>query len=102
MMWRDGSNITGRGGYIIGTELRYFYNVCIGEPKVLTDHWIILSELKGGGVHRNHKYCKGRTTWTIVVPKGDPIWMEDAVLNYIRKEVKKPTQAAQEKTKCIS
>ena len=47
-MWRDWRPITGRGGYILGTDLRDFYNVCIREPRVSTDHHIILAELNGG------------------------------------------------------
>ena len=65
--------VTGRGDYILGTDHRDLYNVFIREPRVLTDHQIILAELKGGGVRRNHKYCKGRTTWPIVAQKGGPI-----------------------------
>ena len=47
-MWRDGRPIAGRGGYIIGTGRRYFYNACIRESRVSTDHRMILYELKGG------------------------------------------------------
>ena len=69
----------GRGNYIIGTEQRDFYNVCVREPRVLTDHQMILVELKGYGVRRNHNYCKGRTTWPIVITKGSPIQEEDVI-----------------------
>ena len=51
-----------RGDYIIGTDRRYFYNVCIREPRVSTDHRMILDELKGSRVRRNRKYFKGNTT----------------------------------------
>ena len=61
------------GGYILGTFCRYFYNVCIKEPRVLTEHRMILAELKGVGVRINRKYCKGSTTWIIVAPKGGPM-----------------------------
>ena len=51
-----------RGAYIIGTDRRDFYNVCIREPRVSTDHRMILDELKGSRVRRNRKYFKGNTT----------------------------------------
>ena len=40
----------GRGDYIIGTDRRDFYNVCIIEPRVLPDHLMILAELKREGL----------------------------------------------------
>ena len=33
-MWRDGRPIKGIGSYIIGTDHRYFYNICIRETRV--------------------------------------------------------------------
>ena len=84
-MWRDKSPITSRGGYVLDTYCRYFYNFCTREPRVLTDHRMILAELKGGGVRINLKYCKGSTTWPIVTPKGGPMWEEDAIFDNLRK-----------------
>ena len=40
-IWRDGRPITSREEYILGMEHRDFYNVCIREPRVLTDHRMI-------------------------------------------------------------
>ena len=77
-MCRDGIPITGRGDYILGTECRDFYNVCIKEPRVSTDHWMILAKLKGYGVRRNLRYCKRRYIWTIVAPKWVPTQGGDA------------------------
>ena len=84
-MRRDGRPITGRGDYILGTELREFYYVYIKEPRVSMDHRMILAELKGNGVRRNCKYCKGRTTWVIVEPNGGPIREEDAIFYDLQK-----------------
>ena len=36
----------GRGDYIIGPYHIEFYNVCIREPRLLTNHQMILAELK--------------------------------------------------------
>ena len=41
-MWRDRRTITVKGEYIIGTGLRDFYNVCIGEPRESADHRMIM------------------------------------------------------------
>ena len=42
-----------RGYYILGTDHRKFYNVCIMDARVLTDHQMIHAELKGDRVSRN-------------------------------------------------
>ena len=42
-MWRYRIPISGQGDYIIGTQRRDFYNVDIREPRMSTDHRIILS-----------------------------------------------------------
>ena len=52
-MWRNWRPISGRGDYILGTDFRYFYNVGITEPRMSTDHWMILAKLKGDGFKRN-------------------------------------------------
>ena len=90
-----------RGDYIIGTERRDFYNFCIREPRGSTDYLIILAELKGGGVTINHKYFKGRTTWTIVAPKGVPMQEENEIFNDLRKEVNKTVRSEWEKVTWI-
>ena len=72
-MWRYRRTITVRGGYIIGTVCREFCNVFIRDPRLSTDHRIILDELKGKRVRRKPKYFKGCTTWTIVAPTGVPM-----------------------------
>ena len=41
-MWRDRRPITLRGDYIICMDHIDFYNVCINEKIVLTDHQMIL------------------------------------------------------------
>ena len=56
MMWRYGRPITGRGDYIIDTDRRDLYNVCIRELRVPTDHRMILVDLMGCGNQRNLKY----------------------------------------------
>ena len=48
--------IMGMGGSIVGTDCRDFYDFCIREPRVSTDHQIILAELKGVGISRNHNH----------------------------------------------
>ena len=91
-----------QGGYILGMDSRYFYNICIREPRVLTDHQMILAELKGYGLRINCKYFRGRTTWLIVAPKWGPIHEEDAIFNDLQKEVKKPMRKAQDNSTWIS
>ena len=48
-MCRDGIPVTGRGGYILGSELRDFYNVRVIEHHVSTDHWVLLDKLRECG-----------------------------------------------------
>ena len=68
-MWRDGRPITERGDYILGTDHRDFYNICIREPRVSTYHWMILEEFKGYGEWRNCKYCRGEDLLDHCIPK---------------------------------
>ena len=68
-MWRDGRPILGRGGYILGTDHKDFYNVGMKEPRMSTDHGIILADLKEDGVRSNCRYFKVRSIWTIEAPK---------------------------------
>ena len=55
------------------------------------DHQMIMSELKGNKVRRNHRYCKGRTTCTIMEPKGVLMQEEDTIFDNLKMEVKKLT-----------
>ena len=88
MIWRDRRPITGKGEYILGTDRRDFYNICIWEPRLLNDHRMILVEIKGYRERRNHNYCKGRTNWPITDQKRVPIREEDAIFDNLQKEVK--------------
>ena len=83
------------GDYILGTDRQDFYNVCIRDPRLFTDHQMILAELRGGGgERRNHKYCMGGTSCTIAAPNRGPMQEEDATFNDLQKEVKKPTHTS--------
>ena len=46
-MWREGKNISGRGDYILGTRQLDFYKVGIMEPRIPTDHRMVLYQLIG-------------------------------------------------------
>ena len=46
-MWRQGKLISGQGDYILGTRYNYFYNVGIREPRMTTDHQILMVKLRG-------------------------------------------------------
>ena len=56
-----------------------------------TDNRIILEKLNGDRVRRNPRYCKERSMWPIVAPKGGPIQEGDAHFSDLKKEVKKTT-----------
>ena len=45
-MWREGIPITGRGYYILDSDCQYFYNISVREPRVSTDHRMILSKIR--------------------------------------------------------
>ena len=55
---REGRPILVQGDYILGTRQLDFYNVGIREPRMLTDHRMVLSKLIGEGVRRHRSYCK--------------------------------------------
>ena len=57
-MWRDSIHITLRGNYILGTYRIDFYNVGIREPRMSTDHQMILDKLKGDWARKNDRYYK--------------------------------------------
>ena len=46
MMWRDKRSVTSRGDYILGSDLREFYNTSVRETRVPKDHGIILAEIR--------------------------------------------------------
>ena len=94
--------ITVRLEYILGTDRRDFYNVGIREPRVLTDHFMILTKIKGYRVSRDQKYCKRWYTCPISVPKGAPMQEEYTIFGDLKKEVKKSMRTAQEKETWVS
>ena len=89
-MQRDGTPIVGRGGYIIITECRDFYNICIREPQVSTDHRMILVELSGCGDWRKSKNCRERSSCPIEAVNRGQMGEEDATFDELQKEIKKP------------
>ena len=54
------------GDYILGTRLLDFYNVGVKEPRIPTDHRMVLGKIIGEGVRRHCWYCKEQDTWTIL------------------------------------
>ena len=83
-MWREGSTVTGRGYYILGSNRHDFYNISTRESRVSKYHQMILSELRGCG----ERYRRGRSHWTNVAPIRVPIQEEDEAFTDLQKEVK--------------
>ena len=59
-MWRYGMPVMVRGYYILVTDHIDFYTVCIREPRVSTNHRIILADLRGRREQRSLKYPRER------------------------------------------
>ena len=74
---RQETHLITRGLHYWYTE-RDFYNVVIREPRMSTDNWMVLVELKGEGGRRNRRYCKERSIYPIVTPMGVPIQEGDS------------------------
>ena len=60
-----------QGGYILCKDHRDFYKVFIREPRVSTNHWIFLVELRGCGEQRKRKPCRDMASYHIVAKGGD-------------------------------
>ena len=61
----------------------------------MTDHQMILAELKKVGARINRRYCKARSIWPIVTPKGGQMQEEDSHSSVLKNMFKKPTRKAQ-------
>ena len=45
----------------------------IREPRMTTDHQMVLGEFIGEGTRRHHRYCKERDIWSIAAAKGGTV-----------------------------
>ena len=64
----------------------------IREPRIPTDHQMVLGELIGEGVMRHRRYCKDRATWPITSVKGCMGQEGDSHFNDLKRRVKKPSR----------
>ena len=55
-MWREERPITGLEDYIFRSDRRNFINVGVRDPRVTTNHQMVLACLLGRGDHQNIKY----------------------------------------------
>ena len=55
-MRREYWQVTGRGGYILYTNIHNFFNMGIRGAQMNTDHRMVLVELLGEGTHRDDSY----------------------------------------------
>ena len=55
-MHREGRQVTGRGDYFLGTAQGYFTNMGLRDPRIYTDHRLILAVIRGEGVAHNRRY----------------------------------------------
>ena len=58
-MWREGRPLMGRGGYIIGSDRKYLYNIIIRDIRVPTYQRMFLAELRGYGKRRTRRHHRG-------------------------------------------
>ena len=82
----------GRGYYILGMAQQHFYTVGIREPRIPTDHWMVLLELIGDGARRHRWYGMELTTWPITEANGGTIQEGDYHFMALNQRVKKPSR----------
>ena len=80
----------GQGDYILGTRQIYLYKVGIREPRIPTDHRMVLGELIGEEVRRHHRYCKEQAIWNIAETRGGPLQEGDSHSSDLKRMVKYP------------
>ena len=68
-----GGGCYGQGGSILYSDRGYFYNVSIRDPRVSTDHQMVLADLRGFSDMFNLRYRRGGACWHITDPKRGPI-----------------------------
>ena len=71
-MRRKGIKFTGRGDYIISSDMYSFSNAGVREARILTDHRMELAVLQMEGAPRNRRYVGMRTRCTLAPPKVKP------------------------------
>ena len=92
----------GRGYYILGTGLLDFYKVGIREPRMPTDHRMVLGELIGEGVRSHHRYCKDWAIWPIAATKGGLFQEGDSHFSDLKTMAKKPSRKTRTAASWIS
>ena len=88
----------GRGDYILWTIQQEFYNVGIEEPRMPTDHRMVLRKLIGEGARRHHWYGKVWATCSIMEAKGGIEQEGGSQSIALKQRVKKPSQTGQTTT----
>ena len=61
-MHQEGQQVTGLGVYVLRTDQNNFINVGLQEPRLHTDHWMVLEVLRQEGATRNYRYRLKRTS----------------------------------------
>ena len=74
----------------------------IREPRMPTDHLMVLENLIGEGVKRYHSYCKERTIWPITEAKGGKVQEGDSQFSNLNNMVKKPSRKTRTAASWIS
>ena len=82
----------GKGDYILGTTRKYLSMLGIREPRMPTDHWMVLGVLTGEGFGVHRRYNKERTTWYITRATGGMRPEVDAHFMALKNRVKKPSR----------
>ena len=82
--------------------MRYLLNVGVRNPRMTTDHWVVLVCLWGGVEQYNKRYQKGRNIWPIAPPKGGAQREEDIRFQDLRREINTPKSMVKTREAWIS
>ena len=87
-MVKEGKVVRSRTDYILGTDLRLFWNVSIRDPRHNTDHCMVFGCLRSAPKREHSKYLTGRKQLPLCPP--DEPMQEDGIFATLWRAVLKP------------
>ena len=99
-MVREGKVVWSRTDYILGTDLRLFWNISVRDPRHNTDHYMVMGCLRSAPKREHTKYLTGRRILTLQ-PPSDPT-REDRIFMALQRAVPKPHARERRKNGWIS
>ena len=84
-MIRKGREVRSRTDYILGTDLRFFRNVAVRDPRHNSDHYMDLGCIPRAPPTEHKRYLGGRKRWPVRPPR-EPT-RTDEILAALRRAV---------------